>query len=110
MRILHGADQESLGRISLKRNSGRGLLLQIWALYCDGGPLPQGIRGVKGGTGLFYVGESGRLEGLRGHLGWGGASTPADHIRGPAEVLLAGVGLRAMCYPGHRDRLSSGRG
>ena len=48
--------------------------------------------------------------GFSGHLDPGGVSAPADHIRGPEEVLPSGVGLRSMRHPVHRGGLPGGRG
>ena len=110
MRLLPGSDQERLGRVSPERTTGRGLIQEIQASYCDGEPLTQGICGVKGGAGLLAGGEGGRLAGLSGHLGWGGASAPADRIRRTAEVPPTVVGLHAMRPSGHRNGLSGGKG
>ena len=55
-------------------------------------------------------GESGKMAGISGHLVWGGASTSAYRIQGPAEVPPEGVSICAMRNPGHRYGLSSGRG
>ena len=58
----------------------------------------------------MHTGESGRLAGISGHLGWGGASEPADRMRRPTEVPPTGMSLLATRHPGHSDGLSGGRG
>ena len=107
VQILPGADQRHLGGISTERPAGEGLLQGIRALDCEGEVLPRGLCGVKGGAGLLAGGEIGRLMGLSGHIGWGGASAPADCIRRPIEVPPEGVGLFATRHHRHRYGISS---
>ena len=67
--LIPGSNQDRLSRVSLERTAGGGLLQGIQDPDCNGEPLPWGLCGVKGGAGSLAGGESGRLEGLSGHLG-----------------------------------------
>ena len=108
-RLLPRSDQERLSRVFLERTAGGGLLQGIWASYCDRGPIPRDLSGVKVGAGSLSSRECGRLVGLSGHLGWGGALAPTDIIHGPGQVPPTGVVLRATRHPGHKDGISGCR-
>ena len=66
--------------------------------------------GSKAAQDCWLGGEIRRLAGFSGHLGQGGASEPADHIRGPEELPPPVVVLCVIHHPRHRDSLTCGRG
>ena len=110
MRILLGANQEHLGHVSLGLTVVTGLLSGVRVIDRDGEPIHWGLRRDGDGVGTVAGGEDCGIEVLGGHLGWGGASAPADRIHSPEESPPSGVGLRAVCHPGHRDGISAGGG
>ena len=110
MRLLPGSYQECLGCVSLERTVGGGLLLGVRVKYCDGKPIPRRLCWDGDRSGTVDGGEGCGMEGLGGHLGWGGVSAPADFIGGHPEVPPEVVGLRAARPPGYRDGVSGGGG
>ena len=44
MWLITGSDQEHIGRVSLERTAGEGILSGIWDSDCDEEPLPWRIR------------------------------------------------------------------
>ena len=63
------ANQEHLGRVSLESPVVGGLYLGIQTTYSDRKPLPRGLHGFQGRSGLLAGGEGGRLVGVGGYLG-----------------------------------------
>ena len=76
----------------------------------DRDPTPQGIRWDGDSAGTVDGGKVFGVAKIGGHLGRDGTSATADRIRGPSEVLLAGVGLCAVHHPRHRYGVSGGGG
>ena len=110
MRLLPRADKEHHGRVSPEIASCGGLLSGVRVTGCNRYPVPLGLRWDRDSVGTVDGGEGCRMTVFGGHLGWGGASAPADRLHGLAEVPLAGVGLCAACHPGHRYSVSGGGG
>ena len=76
----------------------------------SGEPIPRGLCRDGGRPDKVAVGEDFGMLVLSGHLGWDGASAPADGILGPEEVPPIGVGLCAARHPCHRYGISGGKG